>query len=252
MENETSKGTWTGVTVIAIVAVLGMAFAIFAIARTMLNKGQGQFAGQVESISNATFTDFDGTTVSGVKIRSALEDMEGQNVAILVNTAAFQKAMNNNKLAALSGTDSSVTFGSKDNLVTKVNYGGKSDDGSTQKHKNLHITALPDGVTGSSTDGFWSGATSFKAYAIYNAQLEFKTTAGTTATLKLSDDGYYEWNGSFATEAGNIVFNNVKDNWKNEGCTEYIAPASNFSCKLIKDVTGAIVGIVCSQVYSYR
>lgn len=219
MENETGKASFLGVTLVAIVAVVALALAVFAIARGVMNNGTTQYVKQMEKANTAGLSDYDGTTVSGVKVRSALEDYEGTDYALLVNTAAIQRIANPKaEAAAVEGKDFVKNW--KKNLVTKENYG---DD----KNKDLQTTSF-----------------AHRAYVIYNAQLN-----GGDDKFTDSQEGFIRFSGTFKSVDGMIVYNVNKVNWKTSGCSEYISNTSSYNCKLIKDASDTIIGILFTEVY---
>lgn len=93
MDQEISKGTWVGATILAIVAILGLSFAVYGIARSLVNNSSADFVSTVDGVSTSAFNDYDGTTVSGLQVRSAIDTYEGDKIAILVNTAGIEEAL---------------------------------------------------------------------------------------------------------------------------------------------------------------
>lgn len=217
MENETGKASFLGVGLTMIVAVIVLGLAVFAVARGIMNSAQTSFVQTMEGASNAGLTDFDGTTVSGVKVRSALEDYEGQNYMILVNTAALQKKSTTDGNAA-AATSFKPAADIKSSLVTRETYG--------TNNANLQITAFGG-----------------RQYVVYNA-------LAADGSFAANEEGFINYSGVFKTDDdGMIQYNVQKINWKTSGCTEYISNSSNFTCKLIKDDSGTIVGILFTEVY---
>lgn len=223
MENETGKASFLGVGLTMIVAVIVLGLAVFAVARGIMNTAQSSFVQTMDGAANAGLSDFDGTTVSGVKVRSALEDYEGQNYMILINTAAVQKKSTPDGNAVTSTTFKSATE-IKKSLVTRETYG--------TDNTNLQLTAFGG-----------------RQYVVYNALADDTDTSGSTKFVA-NDEGYIEYTGVFKTDSdGMVQFNVQKINWKTSGCSEYISNSSNFTCKLIKDSSGTIVGILFTEVY---
>ncbi len=229
MEQETSKSSFLGVGLTMTVAVIVLGLAVFAVSRGIMNNAQTSFVRTMDGASTAGLGDFDGATISGVKVRSALEDYEGQPYFILVNTAAVQKKYHPDGKAAIS-----TTGNSEDTLRTFNTPGGFSV-------REPYASGLPQlivpGDGGTSNMG--------RMYVIYNAQLD----TSTTNTFKDSKEGYISWEGLVKTEDGIIQFNTQKINWKTSGCTEYISPSASFVSKLIKDPSGTIVGMMFTEVY---
>ena len=226
MENETSKASFLGVGLVMLVAVVVIGLAVFAIARGILNSSQTKFVNTMDGAENAGLKDYDGTTVSGVKLRGALEEYEGESMMMLVHTKNVQKI--------LEGSGSTINPANKANLKVKEHYKNTNNDG-------LQILAI-----------------SSRAYCVYNAQAWTKTatTLGAAAdapkdpTFTPLDAGYIEYNGEFATDAdGYPIFNPLKTNWKQSGCSEFISNSAKFACKLVKDEAGVCVGIMFTEIY---
>lgn len=225
MDGEISKGTWVGATVLAIVAILGLSFAVYGISRSLVNNSSADFIKTVDSVANSGFNDYDGTVVSGLQVRQALENYEGEKIGIWINTSGTQLAVTG---AAKTETDTSKYTGTTDGATLDTTLSRQEKLGAVQQN--------PKGV-------IYSG----RYYINYNAVFE-----GITDTnFKSTTQGYMEYTGKFALVTGtsDIVFNTVKTNYKNVACAEYVAGGSNFNAKLIKDGTGTIIGIMFSQVY---
>lgn len=216
MDQEISKGTWVGATLLAIVAILGLSFAVYGIARSLVNNSSADFVSTVDEVGSSSFTDFDGTTVSGLQVRAAIDTFEGQKVAILVNTAAVQQAI-------AGGTNQQFTGAAID--FTDLARAEIIDNQYNQ-------AIIKDGIV----------------YIAYNAMLDYGSS-GTSLTD--SKEGHWIWNGPFKLRDGtsNLLFNTTKINYKTTGCSEFIANGSNFTSRLIKDASGTEVGIVFTQVY---
>lgn len=219
MDQETSKASFLGVGLTMIVAVIILGLAVFAVARGIMNSAQTSFVRTMDGASTAGLTDFDGTTVSGVKVRSCLEDYEGQPYMILVNTAALQKKYHpDGKAAATTSGNTADTV--RADLKTREAYGTNNAD--------LQLVAF-----------------SGREYCIYNAQLDLTQTN----TFTDSKEGYIAFEGQFKTEDGLIQYNVQKINWKTSGCTEYLSSSASFVAKLVKDPSGTVIGILFTEVY---
>lgn len=219
MDQEISKGTWVGATILAIVAILGLSFAVYGIARSLVNNSSADFVQTVDSVGNSSFNDYDGTTVSGLQVRSAIDNYEGDKITILVNTAGVQQAWAGSTSA--SAKASAVSFAS-DVIIRQEAIEADYNQGIVMQGKG---------------------------YIAYNALFDYSSDNG--ATLTDSGEGYLVWSGMFKlhTDSSNLMFNTCKTNFKTTGCTEFIANGSNFSAKLIRDASGTVVGIMFTQVY---
>lgn len=220
MDQEISKGTWVGATILAIVAILGLSFAVYGIARSLVNNSSADFVQTVDSVGNSSFNDFDGTTVSGLQVRAAIDNYEGDKIAILVNTAGVQQAWAGSTTGVIAN-NTNVSFAS-DKIIRQE-----------EVPMDYNQAIVMQG----------------KGYIVYNALFDY--TSGGGATLTDSNEGYLIWNGMFKlhTDSSNLMFNTVKAKYKTTGCTEFVANGSNFNAKLIKDASGTVVGIMFTQVY---
>lgn len=213
MDQEISKGTWVGATILAIVAILGLSFAVYGIARSLVNNSSADFVSTVDGVGTSAFNDFDGTTVSGLQVRSAIDTYEGDKIAILVNTAGIEEAI---KKSANPAKPSTSAFVRQEAVSTDA---------------DMLIT--------------FNG----KNYMNYNA-LFVKEDDG-SVQLSNTSAGYLQYSGLFKLREGtsDLLFNTLKTNYKTTGCSEFIATGSNFNAKLIKDASGTVIGIMFSQVY---
>ena len=212
MDQEISKGTWVGATILAIVAILGLSFAVYGIARSLVNNSSSDFVNTVDSVGNSSFNDYDGTTVSGLQVRSAIDNYEGDKIAILVNTAGVQTALT----GSVNGTATSPVDFTK--LV---------------RHENVEAAYNVAYVDGNG-----------RAYVMYNALFD-------SGSITDSKEGYLVFSGTFKLHGAtsNLMFNSIKTNFKTTGCSEFIANGTNFNAKLIKDSSGTVIGIMFTQVY---
>ena len=237
MENETSKASFLGVGLVMLVAVVVIGLAVFAIARGILNSSQTKFVNTMDGAENAGLKDYDGTTVSGVKLRGALEEYEGESMMILVHTKNVQKILEGG-----SGTlNASTAKTNKKNLKVKEHYGDAN---------NTKLQIIVPSLSSTSTGT--------KAYCVYNAQawttsatdLGAAANAPADPSFTALDAGYIEYNGEFATDSdGYPIFNPLKTNWKQSGCSEFISNSAKFACKLVKDEAGVCVGIMFTEIY---
>lgn len=218
MENETGKASFLGVSLVMIVAVIIIGLAVFAVARGIMNNAQTNFVKTMDGAANSGLSDFDGTTISGVKVRGALEEYEGQRYTILINTAAVQKKAEAKGKAQVGD----ISRFNKSSLVVREPYGTGNAD--------LNCVAYPNTSAG-------------RIYVMYNAQVEL------LSTFTEAKEGHIAFEGTFQTVDGLVQYNTQKINWKTSGCSEYISAAANYVCKLIKDPSGTIVGIMFTEVY---
>lgn len=233
MDQEISKGTWVGATILAIVAILGLSFAVYGIARTLVNNNSADFVKTVDDASNSSFNDYDGTVVSGLQVRSAIDNYAGDKYSIFVNTAGIRSVF------AKSATANQGSFVRKEALAGGYDQLVKFDN----RYYMVYNALLDFG--GNTVNNNEAGTTGV-SYVIRGVN--------TTETYKLQNTtaGYVQFDGPFATIPGtaDVKFNLVKTNYKTTGCSEFISTGSQFNAKLIKDASGTIIGMMFTQVAS--
>ena len=217
MDQEISKGTWVGATILAIVAILGLSFAVYGIARSLVNNSSADFVSTVDGVGTSAFNDFDGTTVSGLQVRSAIDTYEGDKIAILVNTAGIEEALDKE---------------------TDDEKKGKTAAFVRQEAVDVHADKLI--------------VFNEKHYMNYNAIIEEASQLSNTSAGYLQYTGLFRFRKDPTDPTkttSDLQFNTLKTNFKTTGCSEFIATGSNFNAKLIKDASGTVIGIMFSQVY---
>ena len=229
MEKEISSGAMLGIVLIALAAVIGLGFGVFAIAKSTANEGIVGVQDSLTQVSESTFADYDQKTVTGSQVKSFITTMSGKSYAMLVGTTAAQKAgvAANDVKVALLGTDTNPTAEGKKN-VAFVNYGAliKCKDAAG---------AVAKGATLNGTSG--TGL-----------------TAGTPTAVELKlTNGVWGSNGSdevvFVLDASNkIQFNNQTSGLTTVGTGECVPDATKFKANLIKDTSGTIKGVVFEQI----
>lgn len=89
MEGEISRGAMLGIVLIALAAIIGLGFGIFAIAKGVANEGTTNVQDQLSQVSLATFNDFDQKVVTGTQVMSAYSNFAGKPYAILIATRSY-------------------------------------------------------------------------------------------------------------------------------------------------------------------
>jgi len=89
MEGEISRGAMLGIVLIALAAIIGLGFGIFAIAKGVANEGTTNVQDQLSQVSLATFNDFDQKVVTGTQVLSAYSNFAGKPSAILIATRSY-------------------------------------------------------------------------------------------------------------------------------------------------------------------
>lgn len=212
-----------GIVLIALAAVIGLGFGVFAIAKSTANEGIVGVQDSLTQVSESTFADYDQKTVTGSQVKSFISTMNGKSYALLVATTAGQKnGVTANKVPVISLTGTAE--GAEGAEVYFVNYGarlahGTEMEGVADVEPGLTITANAAAIDCSMalTNGVW-GATGSNEVAFVL-------------------DG-----------ANKIQFNNQTSGLTTVGTGECVPDATKFKANLIKDTSGTIKGVVFEQI----
>lgn len=122
MEKEISSGAMLGIVLIALAAIIGIGFGVFAIAKGTANTGVTNVQEKLESVSQSDYTDYDQTIVTGTQVKSAYDNFAGKSAAVLIATQAVKDKTTDDagldpKAAGL-GTYGKTTSGAVD--TTKI------------------------------------------------------------------------------------------------------------------------------------
>ena len=221
MEKEISSGAMLGIVLIALAAVIGLGFGVFAIAKSTANEGIVGVQDSLTQVSESTFADYDQKTVTGSQVKSFITTMSGKSYAMLVGTTALQKngvAANDLKAALLTAPTAELTTGS----AVFVNYGALLSCGT---NKGVAVTKSSDVKTTVAT-------------ANYGLKLEngVWVTNATDAEV------------AFVLADNKIQFNNQTSGLTTVGTGECVPDATKFKANLIKDTSGTIKGVVFEQI----
>lgn len=229
MEKEISSGAMLGIVLIALAAVIGLGFGVFAIARGTANEGVGNVQESLQTVSQSQFLDFDQKVVTGTQVLSALQGFEGMNIAVLIETAAFR-----NGQTVLAGHSAPMVT-STTNVIPPT---------------PAAIPTTLAGVTGT--------------FINYNAMLALNTAGalpplitpagGAKPATGVPSPPLHLLNGvqtapfGFATTAGVVQFNSIIGGLHQTGNAEFVAPTARFQANLIRDRSGTIMGVTFRQI----
>ena len=223
MEKEISSGAMLGIVLIALAAVIGLGFGVFAIAKSTANEGIVGVQDSLTQVSESTFADYDQKTVTGSQVKSFISTMNGKSYALLVATTAGQKngvTANKVPVISLAGT----AEGAAGAEVYFVNYGarlahGDEMDGAADLDAGATITENSAVIDCSMalTNGVWGAS-------------------GTNEVAFVLDG------------ANKIQFNNQTSGLTTVGTGECVPDATKFKANLIKDTSGTIKGVVFEQI----
>lgn len=228
MEKEISSGAMLGIVLIALAAIIGLGFGVFAIAKGTANDGIVQVQDNLGTVSQQQFQDYDQKVIAGTQVTSALKNFEGKAVSILVQT----KALADGQSIASAGDHPEAPI-----VNAPYSVGGKSVTGGFINYNAIMAKDANGGMTGKITGG--TGLTNA------TSSTPGSLTSGLTLTLK---NGVYNTNFGFASQNGSVLFDNSTAGVYKSGNAEFISSTAKFQANLLKDKSGTIVGVVFRQL----
>lgn len=244
MEKEISSGAMLGIVLIALAAIIGIGFGIFAIAKGTANTGVTNVQENLENVSQSAYTDFDQTIVTGQQVKSAYNNFEGKSTAVLIATQAFVDE------TATGGKVSDTAPGIKE----KYGAGGAvpvvNIYGDEEKTKALGLT------TSKGKNGANAVAKGNELMINYNALLGNAQGGYTNSgTNKGNPEIYFDNNcfraiNGYYTNNGKVGLNNIAGNMTKSGMIEYLPTSARFQAYLIKDKSGTTMGVAFYQITS--
>lgn len=273
MEGEVSGIAKLGIVLIALAVLIGLGFGIFQISKGTANTGVNDVQKELDGVSTSQYTTYDQTTITGTMVRSAVQDFEGEQVAVLISTQAWVNFLKDNSVKAEDGNVASAEITAKGSGITAA-YDATGAKLQLPvvfafKGKKLTTTGTSDD-DGTYTMSTSKGESANGAFINYNALLgtpassvgtNAETDMGVTKT-KCGVNGvqynmagiYFDANkfvctSGFAADAsGRVQYNNVTKNIQQTGTTEFVPTGAKFSSFLVKDASGTIMGIACQQI----
>lgn len=147
MEGEISRGAMLGIVLIALAAIIGLGFGIFAIAKGVANEGTANVQDQLTQVSLSLFNEYDQKVVAGTQVMSAYNNLAGKPYTIWISTSAVRKNVAKGNTSGLSGA-AQAKYGDTIYLV----YNAKIAEDATFTFKNgifvLDGTFLMDETSG--------------------------------------------------------------------------------------------------------
>lgn len=248
MEKEISSGAMLGIVLIALAAIIGLGFGVFAIAKGTANTGVTNVQENLEGVSQSAYTDYDQTIVTGQQVKSAYQNFEGKSTAVLIATQAV-----------------------KDNLPDNGSTSIKLKDGSAgivEKYKSIDAVPLVEakgaktaGTGGTATYGDLGWKTSgdkdvTEAYINYNALLANKdggysgSKSNKAVPFMYFDNNCFRAENGYYTNSGKVGMNNIAGNMSKSGMIEYLPTSARFQAYLVKDASGTTMGVAFEQISS--
>lgn len=212
MEREISSGAMLGIVLLALAAVIGLGFGIFAIAKGVANDGTVGVQDSLGTVSTQAFLDYDQKVITGTQATSALKQFDGKGYAVLIAT----KALTGGQVTAAEHTTAYVQW---DGTTRFINY---------------------NAILANDSAGALATVKTAAAGTAINA-------ISPTAQITLTNGTYITANG-FVAPSGNVKLDSQTAGVFKSGNGEYIPSSTKFQANLIKDNSGAIVGIALRQI----
>lgn len=228
MEKEISGGAMLGIVLIALAAIIGLGFGVFAIAKGTANDGIVQVQDNLATVSQQQFQDYDQKVIAGTQVTSALKNFEGKAVSVLVQT----KALADGQSIAAAGDHPTAPV-----VNAPYSIGGKVVSGGFLNYNAI----MAKDSDGNATNTIAGGA----AVGTATTSQPAKLTGALELTLK---NGVYNTDFGFASENGSVLFDNSTAGVYKSGNAEFVSSTAKFQANLIKDKSGTIVGVVFRQL----
>lgn len=203
-----------GIVLLALAAVIGLGFGIFAIAKGVANDGTVGVQDSLSTANTQQFLDYDQKIITGTQVVSALKNFEGKSTAVLISTKALAGGQS-------VATEHSPFYLQYDGTNRFVNYNAvlAQDAGGVLANVSQAVSGTLTGITA--------------------------PVAGKQLVLT---NGTYTAPFGFAATSGNVVLDKETAGVYKSGNGEYIPSNTKFQANLIKDGSGAIVGVAFRQI----
>lgn len=227
MEKEISNGAMLGIVLIALAAIIGLGFGVFAIAKGTANEGVTGVQENLGAVGNSAFTDYDQKIVTGTQVSSCLQNFAGKPYAILIATQSVKD--NTDATEDIDTTAAGLEKYGTPPVVPMV--------GAYAEKAMTNEMDVPKSTTG----------TAELTYINYNSLLNHNG-AGTPSYRIGYDQNCWRAVNGFKTTSGKVDMNGVTGNISKSGMIEYIPSSARFQSYLVKDLSGTIMGIAFEQL----
>ena len=147
MGDEATQGAQVGTKLIMFVAIIGLVLVAFLVGKNLINKGVDSMETSAQTIDESRFSDYNGKTVRGRAVKTAIDNFTNDDVAILVNTLAMNDSDGTTKLAKVQ-SESGAT------IVTMSGVSAYNNNGtSLNQAKYINYCALLTASTLTCEDG---------------------------------------------------------------------------------------------------
>jgi hypothetical protein len=204
-----------GIVLLALAAVIGLGFGVFAIAKGVANEGTVNVQDSLSTVSSQVFLDYDQKIITGTQAVSGMKNFEGKPYAVLIQTKA------------LAGNQS---------IASAADHPQAYVIGDNQSRAFLNYNAVLGADAAGSAPSTINGGTN-KSGAVLSGSSQLKMENGT-----------YQAPFGFALKGGEVLYDNSTAGIYKSGNAEYIPSSTKFQANVIKDGSGAYVGIVLRQL----
>ena len=255
MEKEISSGAMLGIVLIALAAIIGLGFGVFAIAKGTANEGVTKVQENLGAVAQSDFTDYDQKIVTGTQVISAYQNFEGKNTAVLIMTQAT-KDKSDDVL-----DDCKPTAGDFNGIEAYKTAAFGND-----AHKGLE-TAIVHAYQKKGASASGGGVSDYIAYkGVVNSKNEavdhpvfinYNAILGSDEAAMYNNANnkgiYFDTNcwratAPFEAVGGKVQFNAVSGNLSKSGMMEYVPSGARYQAYLIKDVSGTVMGVAFEQI----
>ncbi len=226
MSEDVSATMRVGITVILVAALVATVLNLMVMSNSLLSGGQTTLQSGIDSVSTQEFATYDNTKVSGTAVQTALSMFQGRDVAIIIETKAF---------AVLNTKTTAINYGA---ILTKD---GQASNGSAN---------MPAQVSSSTNSTFSTPTTTFITSQAKTAyEIMYKDEAHSESTQSLwREDGAAFYTGYLHNTNGLVDTSYDVIGTTELGNSAYLLSSARFSSVLIKDPSGAIIGIFFRQL----
>ena len=264
MEKEISSGAMLGIVLIALAAIIGIGFGVFAIAKGTANTGVTNVQEKLENVSTSEYTDFDQTVVTGQQVKTAYDNFAGKNAAILIATQAL---MDKTYWADGDTAPDARYDVSYDPDVANATEGYMADTATALKNENgfnnekmysavsniQELLVVANGVDGCEKqyEVIKSDGTSKQpvVFMNYNTLLGFIDEDGGVHQANLGfDTTHFVVTSGYKSINGQTKFNSLAGNLSKSGTIEYLPTSARFNAYLVKDSSGSLMGAAFIQI----
>lgn len=251
MEREVSSIVWLGITLVALSIVISIAFNIFSVGKRVANTGINDIVAEVEYVNNSKYYDYNQQELSGIRVKSIIDQMSSEDCALLVSAIALRNCQTS--YGAASGDLGVSTW--KYNVVP-TNLPSQSSNG-------IYVNDTSHGVRGSDDSKYYT------LFINYGAQLgdagkavlsDVENRTGIALGVSLNDsglssttddaavltmkDGIFTSNNGFITNTDGTIKHGTRTvDMDKEGTTMNIKDGSIYKCLCIKSSTGEYIGL---------